>query len=121
MAGTWKSSQYWGGWQEGIVDLSPITDLVPAEIKTEAETLAECLQERATDDLHRSSPARSTTVPGPTRCRLRHRMTGEELLSMTWFVEGVDGEIPNSAARWRTCCAPGWLPAPTRVLCWARF
>ena len=33
MDGTWKSEAYWGGLEDGIVDLAPISDKVPADIK----------------------------------------------------------------------------------------
>ncbi len=35
---TWKSLDYWGGLKEGTVEL-PISDLVPAAVKTEAEQI----------------------------------------------------------------------------------
>ena len=27
--GTWVTSQYWGGWKDGVVDIAPIGDMVP--------------------------------------------------------------------------------------------
>ena len=93
--GSWKSSQYWGGWQDGIVDLSPITDLVPAEIKTEAETLADAFKAgEQTIFTVFTGPLKDQS--GAEKVASGTAMTGEELLSMTWFVEGVDGEIPSS-------------------------
>lgn len=32
MDGTWKSEAYWGGLEDGIVDLAPISDKVSADI-----------------------------------------------------------------------------------------
>jgi basic membrane protein A len=93
--GTWESSQYWGGWQDGIVDLSPITDLVPAEIKTEAEAMA--------DEFRAGKQTIFTIFTGPLKDQAGAgkvaadtEMTAEELLSMNWFVEGVNGELPSS-------------------------
>ncbi|MCP6133519.1 BMP family ABC transporter substrate-binding protein, partial [Klebsiella pneumoniae] len=36
--GTWKSQDYWGGLAEGTIEL-PISDLVPAEVKSGAEQI----------------------------------------------------------------------------------
>ena len=37
MNGTWESEQYWGGWQDGVVDMAPIADFVLEEIRTTIE------------------------------------------------------------------------------------
>ena len=37
MDGTWESEQYWGGWPDGIVDLAPIAEFVPEEIRSPIE------------------------------------------------------------------------------------
>ena len=37
MDGTWESEQYWGGWPDGIVDLAPIAEFVPEEIRSTIE------------------------------------------------------------------------------------
>lgn len=93
--GTWKTDQYWGGWQDGIVDLSPITDLVPDDVKSEAETMA--------DSFRAGEQTIFTIFTGPLKDQAGAdtvadgtAMTAEELLGMTWFVEGVNGEIPGS-------------------------
>jgi basic membrane protein A and related proteins len=93
--GTWQTSQYWGGWKDGIVDLSPITDLVPAEIKTEAETMI--------DAFKKGDLTIYTVFTGPLKDQAGAEkvadataMKDEELLGMTWFVEGVTGELPKS-------------------------
>ena len=31
MDGTWESEQYWGGWQDGVVDMAPIAEFVPED------------------------------------------------------------------------------------------
>jgi basic membrane protein A and related proteins len=93
--GTWTTSQYWGGWQDGIVDLSPITDLVPDEIKTEAETMIESFK-KGEQTIFTVFAGPLTDQTGAEKVAEGAAMTGEELLSMTWFVAGVNGEIPSS-------------------------
>jgi basic membrane protein A len=93
--GTWTTSQYWGGWQDGIVDLSPITDLVPDEVKTEAETMIESFK-KGEQTIFTVFAGPLTDQTGAEKVAEGAAMTGEELLSMTWFVAGVNGEIPSS-------------------------
>ena len=92
--GTWKTSQYWGGWKDGIVDLSPITDLVPAEIKTEAETMIEPFKKGdQTIFTVFTGPLKDQT--GAEKVAAGDRDDRRGTAGMTWFVEGVDGEIPT--------------------------
>ncbi len=93
--GTWTTNQYWGSWQDGVVDLAPVSDLVPAEIATEAAAMA--------DKFRAGEQTIFTVFTGPIndqtgaeKVAADTAMTAEELLSMAWFVEGVDGEIPAS-------------------------
>jgi basic membrane protein A len=94
MAGTWETNQYWGGWQEGVVDLAPIGPMVPDDVRAMAEA-----------EIERFKSGESTiytifTGPildqnGEERVADGVAMTDEELLSMNWFVEGVVGELPE--------------------------
>lgn len=93
--GTWATSQYWGGWVDGVVGLAPITDLVPAEIKTEIEAEAASFASgEQTIFTIFTGPINDQT--GAEIVAADTEMTAEELLGMSWFVEGVDGEIPAS-------------------------
>jgi basic membrane protein A and related proteins len=92
--GTWKTNQFWGGWVDGVVDLAPIGAMVPEEIKTQA--LAEA------DKFKSGEQTIFTIFTGPLngqdgteKVAAGVAMTGEELLSINWFVEGVVGEIPS--------------------------
>ncbi len=67
----------------------------PAEIKTEAE--AEAAKFEAGDQTIFTiftGPINDQT--GAEKVAAGTEMTAEELLGITWFVEGVDGEIPAS-------------------------
>lgn len=95
MDGTWTTNQFWGGWVDGVVELAPIGAMVSEEIKTQA--LAEA------DKFKSGEQTIFTIFTGPLNDQTGAEkvaagvaMTGEELLSINWFVEGVIGEIPSS-------------------------
>jgi basic membrane protein A len=91
MAGTWTSNQFWGGWPEGVVDLAPIGAMVPEEVRTQAE--AEIVKFKAGEEsifTVFTGPINDNT--GAAKLTDGQAMTAEELLSMDWFVEGVDGK-----------------------------
>jgi basic membrane protein A len=94
MNGTWESEQYWGGWQDGVVDMAPIADFVPDDIRTAIEEeVARFKSGEETIYTIFTGPIADQT--GEIRVPEGQTMTDEELLSMNWFVEGVEGEIPS--------------------------
>ena len=91
-AGTWVSNQYWGGWKDGIVDLAPIGPMVPDDVKAQATAEA--------DKFKSGEQSIFTIFTGPindnsgaAKLPDGQAMTDQELLSMDWFVEGVDGKV----------------------------
>lgn len=94
MDGTWESNQFWGGWQDGLVDLAPIADFVPEEVRAAAEEeIGRFKSGEETIYTIFTGPLADQT--GEVRVPEEQAMTDEELLGMNWFVEGVDGEIPS--------------------------
>lgn len=93
--GTWATSQFWGGWVDGIVGLSPISDLVPEEVRTEAEAEAAKFQS-GEQTIFTIFTGPLNDQSGAEKVASGTEMTGEELLGMIWFVEGVDGDLPSS-------------------------
>ena len=92
--GTWESEQYWGGWQDGVVDMAPVADFVPDDIRaTIEEEVARFKSGEETIYTIFTGPIADQT--GEIRVPEGQSMTDEELLSMNWFVEGVEGEIPS--------------------------
>jgi basic membrane protein A len=94
MDGTWESNQFWGGWQDGLVDLAPIADFVPEEVRTAAEEESARF-ESGEETVYTIFTGPIANQAGEVQVPEGQAMTDEELLGMTWFVEGVDGEIPN--------------------------
>ncbi|MEO8285103.1 MAG: BMP family ABC transporter substrate-binding protein [Chloroflexota bacterium] len=91
-AGTWKSNQYWGGWQDGLVDLAPYGSMVPDDVKKLADDETAKFKSGAeTIFTVFAGPLKDQT--GAEKVASGKSMTAEELLSMDWFVQGVEGTI----------------------------
>jgi basic membrane protein A len=96
MAGTWQANQYWGSWADGVVDLAPLADFVPADIAAETNALA--------DEFRSGSRGITDMFTGPIRKQdgtdgvpAGSNMTDEEILAMDWFVAGVEGSADVEA------------------------
>lgn len=89
MDGTWKNDAYWGGVNDGVVALAPISDKVPADVK---QLVAD--KEKAIKD------GKLYIFEGPLKAQdgtekvaAGQKMTDKEMLSFDWFVAGVEGQI----------------------------
>ena len=85
--GTWKSGAYWGSMKDKVVDIAPYGPAVSDETKK----LADAAKADIIAGKQKFSPARCMIkacekVPAGTT------LTDKELLSMDWFVKGVDGK-----------------------------
>ncbi len=90
LAGSWSSNQYWGSWADGVVDIAPFAAFVPEEVAAEAEAMAEEFRSGAkgiTDIF--TGPL--TQQDGSEGVAEGASMTDDEILNMTWFVQGVEG------------------------------
>jgi basic membrane protein A len=91
MNGTWTNAPVWWGLKEGLLDLAPIADFVPQDVKDLVE------QEKA-----RIVAGEFDVFEGPIndnqgveRVPAGQAMTDEQKLGFDWLVEGVQGEIPQ--------------------------
>ncbi|MDI6710050.1 MAG: BMP family ABC transporter substrate-binding protein [Bacillota bacterium] len=91
-AGTWKSGQYWGAMSDGIVDITPFGPMVPADVKQMVEAEKKKILSGEWDVF--TGPIKDQT--GKERVAAGQRMSDKELLEFSWFVEGVEGTIPQS-------------------------
>lgn len=89
MDGTWTAESYYGGMKDGIVELAPLTDLAPegAQEATDEATAA------IIDGSLNIFEGPINDQDGAEKVAEGQVLTLEELLSMEWFVEGVEGSI----------------------------
>ncbi|VVP34124.1 BMP family ABC transporter substrate-binding protein [Pseudomonas fluorescens] len=87
---TWKSQDYWGGLKEGTVEL-PISDLVPAPVKAEAEQLIADIKSGALQPF--IGPIKDQA--GVEKIPAGVSATNAELASMNYYVEGMKAEMPK--------------------------
>lgn len=93
MDGAYASESYYGGMDEGIVDLAPLS----AKVSDETKALVEGKKQEFFEGKGKLfcgpvNGANGKLVVAEGKC-----LTDAELLSMDYFVEGVVGEAPNEA------------------------
>lgn len=91
LAGTWKTGHVHGGLKEGMVKMSPLNPVVPADA-------AKLFDEK------KAAFAAGTAVPftgpikdqsGAVKVAAGVQMPMKELMSMNFYVQGVEGTIPK--------------------------
>ncbi|WP_121061492.1 BMP family ABC transporter substrate-binding protein [Chachezhania antarctica] len=91
MDGTWESSDVWHGINEGMVGIGEISDAVPAEVKEKALALKDSI---AAGETH---PFTGPINKQDGSVWLEDGETADDgtLLGMNFYVEGIEGSIPN--------------------------
>ena len=87
--GTWKSEQYWGGMNDGIVLLDDLTALAPGAAQAQVDTAEKAIKDGSLVIF--SGELKDQT--GTVRVNSGSSMTDEALLSMDWFVNNVVGTL----------------------------
>ncbi len=86
-AGSYEPGSYWGGMDDGIVDLAPLADDVPDEIATQINDITEQISSGDWDVFTGEIRDQDGTV----RIAAGETMDDRSMLNMDWFVEGVVG------------------------------
>lgn len=89
LAGTWESGTTWGGLASGMVSLSPYHNIPPATA-TEADAALAAVRDEGFAIF--SGPL--VDRDGKVRAKAGETLDDADLLSMDWFLEGVEGELP---------------------------
>lgn len=87
-AGTYSPGAYWGGMDDGIVDLAPLADDVPDDIADRISEVAEMIREGEWDVF--TGPI--SDQAGEVMVADGEAMEDGPMLGMDWFVEGVVGD-----------------------------
>jgi basic membrane protein A len=85
--GTWESRSYWNGLDKNIVDLAPFGPMVPENVRKEVLARKEAIKNGELAVF--AGPVKDQA--GAVRIPEGKTATDEELLGMTWFVQGVVG------------------------------
>ncbi len=89
--GTWTPRDQWEGIAAGVVKLAPISDKVPDDVKAK---VAEVEASIADGSFHPfTGPVLDNT--GTERLAAGEVITDEALLTTDWYVQGVQGELPQ--------------------------
>jgi basic membrane protein A len=89
--GTWETQSYYGDMAAGIVDLAPVSDLVPDDVAQLIEEKKQAIIDGEFEVLQ--GPIRDQD--GKVRIPEGEVMSLEDALGWQWFVEGVQGTIPK--------------------------
>jgi len=87
-AGTYAPGAYWGGMDDGIVQLAELSDDVPGEVADRIGEVAELIRTGAWDVF--TGPINDQD--GAERVAAGETMEDGPMLGMDWFVEGVVGD-----------------------------
>ncbi|MCH2340130.1 BMP family ABC transporter substrate-binding protein [Pseudomonas sp. NPDC047963] len=88
--GSWKPQDFWGGLAEETISL-PISELVPAEVKTEAEQIIASIRSGAFHPF--TGPIKDQS--GTVRIAEGATASNGDLASMDYYVNGISAELPK--------------------------
>lgn len=91
MDGTWKSEQYSGDMADGMVELAPLGNKVPEDVKKLVEDAKAKIISGGLDIF--TGPISDNK--GNVTVKDGQKLTLEEVLGMNWLVKGVEGTIPQ--------------------------
>ena len=91
MDGTWTSTNTWHGIGDGMVGIGEITSAVPADVKASAEALLGRLR----DGTYHAFTGPLNKQDGTAWLGRGETADDGTLAGMGFYVEGIDGEIPN--------------------------
>jgi simple sugar transport system substrate-binding protein len=91
MAGTWKSTDVHGGLKEGMVKMSPLNASVPKDVAKVFEEKKAALESGKLKPFQGPLKDQSGAIKVPAGSDLPFK----SVLSINWYVQGVEGSIPK--------------------------
>ncbi|QRN85275.1 BMP family ABC transporter substrate-binding protein [Clostridia bacterium] len=89
--GSFECGDYWGGLEDGIVDIAPMNDVVDSEIVSLVETRKSEIMDGTFDVF--AGPIKNQD--GEIVVPAGESIQDSDINSMLWFVEGIEGVIPE--------------------------
>ena len=89
MNGEWTSENYWGGMEDDIVKLADLTENAPADAGAAVEEMAA----KIVDGSFKVFEGPLYDQEGTLKVEDGSAMSDGDMLSMDWFVKGVEGKI----------------------------
>ena len=89
--GTWKSQDTWDGLKAGMLEMADYNPKIPAGVVAKAKTLENDIRSGKVHSFQ--GPIRNQA--GKLVVAAGKRVSDKELLSMNWYVEGVQGKLPK--------------------------
>jgi len=90
-AGSWRNTPVWWGVPQGLVDIAPVNQAVPADVRAQIAVKHEALRSGGFDVF--AGPVADSG--GTVRVPAGSTLSDAQLLSFDWLVEGVVGELPR--------------------------
>lgn len=91
LSGNWKAGNVWAGMKEEVEDISPLNPVIPEDVKQLVMAKRqEFIDGKATAF---DGPVKDQT--GTVRVPEGKFLSDEEQLAMNWYVEGVEGKLPQ--------------------------
>lgn len=91
MDGKWKADTTWGGFKDGMVKLGPLNPAIPADVQKAAMDVKAGIEAGTLNPY--AGPIKDQD--GKERVKAGAALTDKDLLSMDWYVEGVQGKLPK--------------------------
>ena len=91
MDGTWESHDIWGGMGEGMILMGEIDEKVPEDVRNDAIAIADAI----TDGSFHPFTGAIKNQSGEIIVQEGEIMSNEDLGAMNWYIEGIDGNIPQ--------------------------
>lgn len=89
--GSWKGEDTWGGFDQKMVDLAPFNEKIPAEVRKKAKQLRADI----TAGTFHPFTGPITSRDGNVVAKEGEIISDEDLLKMSYFFEGVEGDLPK--------------------------
>lgn len=91
LAGSWKTHEWYDGFEKEAVALSPFGDKVPPQVREKVLKELELMKKGQDNSFAGPITDQSGTVVVPAG----KKATDKELLTMRWLVKGVSGKLPE--------------------------